>query len=146
MINKFMKGFKKNKKGFTLVELMVVVTIIGILTAIAVPVYNASQKKAKLNAHLANVRILMGAAAQCTANEGNPTTNITWDKSNNSGTEGPFKWGNYLQGWPKNPFENDDDDEGDDAYSVTISTTGQVTVKAGENIVTPNDTDYPPTQ
>ena len=58
MIQMFMKQFKKNKKGFTLVELMVVVAIIGVLTAIAVPVYNNTTQKARLNAHLANVRTL----------------------------------------------------------------------------------------
>ena len=47
---------KKNNKGFTLAELLVVVAIIAVLVAIAIPVFSAATTKAKQAADLANVR------------------------------------------------------------------------------------------
>lgn len=47
---------KLNKKGFTLAELLVVVAIIAVLVAIAIPVFGGALGKANHAADLANVR------------------------------------------------------------------------------------------
>ena len=46
----------KNKKGFTLMEMLIVVAVIAILVAVAIPVYNAQMHKARVAADWANVR------------------------------------------------------------------------------------------
>jgi prepilin-type N-terminal cleavage/methylation domain-containing protein len=62
-----MKMFRKDE-GFTLVELMVVVLIIGILVAIAIPVFNAATATAKSRACFSNQRVIEGAVQQYLAN------------------------------------------------------------------------------
>ena len=46
----------KGKKGFTLMEMLIVVAIIVALLAIAIPAFNSALKKAKIAADEANVR------------------------------------------------------------------------------------------
>jgi prepilin-type N-terminal cleavage/methylation domain-containing protein len=51
----------RNKKAFTLTELMIVVVIIAILTAIAVPVYSTYSENAKLKEFYSNHDIIISA-------------------------------------------------------------------------------------
>ncbi len=47
---------KNNKKGFTLAELLIVVAIVAVLTAIAIPVFSAQLEKSREATDAANVR------------------------------------------------------------------------------------------
>ena len=86
-LNMFFKRiFKKlkDKKGFTLVELMIVVVIIGILTAISVPVYNNVQNNARKKAVEANLKTIDSAIMMYQADK-NVATAPTLDNNTTTG-------------------------------------------------------------
>ena len=47
---------KLNRKGFTLMEMLIVVAIIAILVAIMIPTFTAQLEKAREAADIANIR------------------------------------------------------------------------------------------
>lgn len=65
-----------NEKGFTLVELMVVVVIIGILVAIIIPIYGNVQDNSAMKAHESNLRAIDGAISMYNAQEGKDPDSI----------------------------------------------------------------------
>ena len=51
-----LKKLRRNKKGFTLAELLIVVAIIGVLVAISIPIFTAQLEKAREATDVANLR------------------------------------------------------------------------------------------
>jgi len=69
------KGINKAvQKGFTLVELMIVIAIIGILAAVAVPMYADYQESARIKSALSVAGSYKAAVAVCRNINGNYTS------------------------------------------------------------------------
>ena len=92
MFNWFVKKIN-NRKGFTLIELVVVIAILGILAAVAVPRLSSQSQKAERSAVEANLRTIDGAISMWQANNSGVP-----DKSKLTNTES-----GTLQSWPKGP-------------------------------------------
>ena len=128
-----------DNKGFTLVEMLVVITIIGILASIAVPNYMKAKNKAKEAECKSNMHVIQAALERyATDHDGNyPPYLIGGDKAawdywhsrndrafpNASFLQDPLIAFGYIDGYPKNPFVNDG--------SVVITTTGGLQGQAG---------------
>ena len=74
MIKKLNDSMKKDNKGFTLVELIVVMAILAILAALAVPAFNNVLKESRYKSHNANVKMIQEAVEVYYANNGDLST------------------------------------------------------------------------
>ena len=113
------------RQGFTLVELMLVVAILGILGALAMPVYTEHTLKAKESAVRSNLNVMRaqielyklqhktaapgyvngaGADAATLVLQFEGTTTEAGQTSPNKLPAAPFLYGPYLKRIPENPY------------------------------------------
>lgn len=71
----------KEKKGFTLAELLVVVAIIAVLVAISIPVFSVQLEKAREATDAANIRAAYAEVLTAALTEDQSTNNVEYDRS-----------------------------------------------------------------
>ncbi len=78
---------RKRKAGFTLAELLIVVAIIAVLVAIAIPVFNNQLEKSRDATTVANIRTAYAeASAAYMTDDGTTKGNVTVDSANDKVT------------------------------------------------------------
>ena len=77
---------KMNKKGFTLMEMLIVIAIIAILIAIAIPTFTSALEKSRQRTDMANVRSLKSLVVADYMSEGGVLSKATNYKGGEGGT------------------------------------------------------------
>ena len=112
MLNRFMKKKVKKQSGFTLIEIMIVVVILGILAAIVVPNVMDSPDEARIVKAKQDIRTLEGALNLYKLDNFNyPSTDQGLDALVNKPSGQPearnWKKKGYMKKIPKDPWGND---------------------------------------
>ena len=92
-----------NQKGFTLIELVIIIVILGILAAVAIPKYQDISSEAREASCRASLGGLRSAITIFYANEAVTTGTAAWPTHAELSTVGTV----MEQSIPKNPYQNE---------------------------------------
>ena len=106
------------RKGFTLVEILIVVVILGILAAIVIPQFTSASESAKAGSLSSQVQTIRSQLELYQVQHGGtyPTLAQMWGNmtgytneagATNASKSAEYKFGPYLQQAPANPFSPD---------------------------------------
>lgn len=124
MYNFFSKRLNGNRKGFTLVELLVVMAILAVLIAIAVMNMGTTTNSARVSKHNSHVRELFSAATMWYANNATQVDNSTVFPADEK-TLGESELKSYFNA-SKAPKTHSGGD-----FTVKVTKAGKVTVTPG---------------
>lgn len=128
-IRKMNELSKKKKKGFTLVELIIVIAIIAVLAAIAIPKFGSITKRSNITADIATAKNLSGIAAQALADK-QDLLNTDTDADADTKSAIAEKLDGGAANWPKTKVTQTD-------FIVTIGSDGDITVGDGIDQIYP---------
>jgi len=127
--------FRRKERGFTMIEMIIVISIILILTGIAVPIYNSHiphAREAVLKEDLYSMR--------------NAIDQYTMDKAKAPQDLGEVVTAGYLHAIPKDPFTNATDTwqvvQEDTLLSIDQTAPGISDVHSGSNLTGSDGTAY----
>ncbi|WP_138202770.1 prepilin-type N-terminal cleavage/methylation domain-containing protein [Haloimpatiens lingqiaonensis] len=123
---------KSKKKGFTLIELIIVIAIIGIIALIAIPKFGNAQKDAKIKADIASAKTIADVTSVLVT-KGDITVPTTTDlEISKTATDDAEKIVKELQSVPELKVAKDK------KFKVKIDKDGNVTVFADTVELYPN--------
>ncbi len=106
------------KKGFTLVEILVVVSIIGIIISISVLSFNSTEEVSRNNARLSNVKQIQLALEEYYKYENSYPTTLSFGGSLIGSSTSKV----FLSLIPQNPSPRDDGNCTDQEYQYSYNT------------------------
>ena len=118
MLKALWRKLRQEEQGFTLVELVVVVVILGILAGVGIQQFGNVQERARQSAHKANVKVLTSAAQMYALIEGVPDDETIKISKPLKDQEDHKLVPNYIAEWPNSPWD------GGPVYTVEIKVDG----------------------
>ena len=116
---------KNNNKGFTLMEMLIVVAIIAVLVAIAIPVFTNQLEKAREATDAANIRSAYAEVMACALTDAKNATN---DVKRTDNPDGSVTWSKTVEPVQKQADWQMGQPEIGDVKNVKAITTGVWTI------------------